>query len=311
MQIAVKRILVATDYSAAAVMALDYACAIANKFGSELHILHVMEDPLPLVAPDGAWFDIRDALPALIRKATIFLGEHTKHLQLEPTVQVIRAVSVGYPSQEIHKYASEHDVDLIVLGTRGRQGLWRLTMGSVAEKTVRLATCPVLTTHYSYGQELKGHVPANIRTILVATDFSAAANRARDLAVSMATKFEADLHLLHAVSESISNPESEWMWTDPEGMWIRPEYDTPKCVEEASRKLSDNVAAIETEAAHPIIQTVRVGYPVDVIERYAAEQKVDLIVLGTQGHRGLAHLLLGSVAEKVVRLASCPVLTTH
>ncbi len=303
MQVALRRIVVATDYSTSAMMALNYACAIANRFGAELHVLHVMEKPLPLVVPQGVSVDPQECLPGLIRNATIFLGERTKHLQLEPTAQVVRAIRVGSPSEEIKKYATERDADLIVLGTRGSHGLSRLIMGSVAEKTVRLATCPVLTTHYSQGQE-EGGSPVNIRTILVATDFSPASNRARDLALSLSTKFGAELHLLNVVAESLPLP-------DPDGMWIQPDYDIPMRIEEASRKLAENVAVFEVESRRPIRQTVMVGYPIDVIERYAADQKVDLIVVGTQGHRGLAHFLLGSVAEKIVRLATCPVLTTH
>lgn len=303
MQIAFRRIMAATDYSPSAMVALNYACAIANKFGAELHVLHVMEEPLHLAAPEGVWLDPQNVMPALIRNATIFLGERTEHLRLEPTVQAVRAVRVGSPSEVIKKYATEQGVDLVVLGTRGNHGLSRLIMGSVAEKTVRLATCPVLTTHCSPGQG-ESDSPINIQRILVATDFSPAANRARDLALSLATKFGAELRLLNVVAKSSPLP-------DPEGRWIQPEYDIPVSIEEASRKLAENVAVIEANSLRPIKQEVMMGYPIEVIERYATDHKVDLIVLGTQGHRGLSHLLLGSVAEKIVRLASCPVLTTH
>lgn len=304
MKVPVERILVATDYSASATLALDYACTIANKFGAELHILHVFEDPLPLGVPRFV-ADSGEILQTLVRNAGLFLNEHTKNLKLEPTVQVVRTVKCGFASDEIHNYASEHRSDLIVLGTRGRHGLTRAVMGSVAEKTVRLAKCPVLTTHYPHRRDVASADPlVEIRTILVATDFSPAANRARDLAVSFATKFGSELHLLNVVVEPLPLP-------GPGGTWIRPEDVTPTYVEEALQKLADNVAAIEAEAACPVVRAVQVGYPIDTVERYAADHDVDLIVLGTQGHRGLAHLLLGSVAEKIVRSASCPVLTTH
>jgi nucleotide-binding universal stress UspA family protein len=303
-QVSVRRILVATDYGASAMLALDYACAIANKFGSELHILHVFEDPLPLGIPRFV-ADPGEILKTLIRNDSILLGERTKHLQVEPTIEMIRAVKVGYASDEIHRYACEHDIDLIVLGTRGRHGLSRAIMGSVAEKTVRMAKCPVLTTHYSHSRELEKADPSvTFRTILVATDLSPAANRARDLALNLAMKFGSEVHLLNVVEEPMPIP-------GPEGMWICPEDITPTYVERASERLADNVAGIEVHATCPILRAVKVGYPSNVIERYAVDHKIDLIVVGTQGHRGLAHLLLGSVAEKIVRSASCPVLTTH
>lgn len=304
----VRRILVATDYSASAIVALNYACTIANKFDAELHILHVIEEPLPSVIPEGVWIDPQDVLPGLVHDGKLFLAERTKNLRLESKVQVVRAVTTGYPSEKIHRYADDHHMDLIVLGTRGNRGLSRAVMGSVAEKTVRLAKCPVLTLHYSHEPGLDNATladqPVVLRTILVATDFSPPANRARDLAMALATKFGAAVHMLNVVTEPLPIP-------GPEGMWVRPEDLTPACVETASKALADNVASIEPQSQCLIIREVKVGYPIDVIQSYAADHKVDLIVLGTQGHRGLAHLLLGSVAEKVVRFASCPVLTTH
>jgi universal stress protein A len=178
-------------------------------------------------------------------------------------------------------------------------------MGSVAEKTVRLSTCPVLTTHCSKSRELgDAPPPVAIKTILVAMDFSPAADRARDLAVSLATHFGAEVHLLNIVVEPLPLP-------GPGGTWILPEDVTPTYVKEAMQKLADNVAGIETTDGCPITRAVKVGYPIEAIERYAIGHHADLIVLGTQGHRGLSHLLLGSIAEKIVRMATCPVLTTH
>lgn len=304
----VRRILVATDYSASAIVALNYACSIANKFDAELHILHVIEEPLPSLIPEGVWVDPQDLLPELAQDGELFLAERTKKLRLDPKIQVVRTVIVGYPSEEIHIYADDHHIDLIVLGTRGNRGLSRAVMGSVAEKTVRLAKCPVLTLHYSHEPGLDNAAlaeqPVLLRTILVATDFSPPANRARDLAIALAARFGAAVHMLNVVPEPLPIP-------GPEGMWVRPEDLTPAGVETASKTLAENVDSIEAQSNCLIIREVKVGYPIDVIQSYAADHKVDLIVLGTQGHRGIAHLLLGSVAEKIVRLASCPVLTTH
>lgn len=304
MLVSFKRILVATDYSPAAELALNYACSIANRFGAELHVLHVFEDPLPLAVPSFV-ADAKDVLQELLNNANTLLGEHCKNLPLESGVQLVRKVRVGYASDEIYEYASEHGIDLIVLGTQGRHGLSRFIMGSVAEKTVRLSSCPVLTAHCPNSREL-GEAPLGlaIRTILVATDFSPAANRARDIAVGLATKFGAEVHLLNVVVEPLPLP-------GPGGTWIRPEDVTPVYVKEAMQKLADNVAEIEATDGFPITRAVKVGYPIDAIERYATDHHADLIVLGTQGHRGLSHLLLGSIAEKVVRMAACPVLTTH
>ena len=120
----------------------------------------------------------------------------------------------------------------------------------------------------------------------------------------MAATFGADVHLLNVVVEPLPLP-------GPDGTWIPPEQVTPTYVTEALQKLAHEAADVESQLGRPIIRDVKIGYPIDTIERYVAEHGIDLIVLGTQGHRGLSHLLLGSIAEKIVRMATCPVLTTH
>lgn len=145
-QISLQRILVATDFSPPANQALNYACAFAEKFGAELHVLHVVVEPLPLPAPDGAWIRPEDAIPELIRKAQQDLTTNTESVRLI-SGRLTCAIEVGFPIEQILKYVEDHQVDLIVLGTQGHRGLSRLLLGSVAEKIVRLATCPVLTVH--------------------------------------------------------------------------------------------------------------------------------------------------------------------
>lgn len=306
MPVPMRRILVATDYSPSAKQALNYACAIANSFNAELHILHVMMDPLPLAVPEGGLNQRDKIIAELLRKAEITHLENTQHLPSAPEVKVLRVVREGYPVNEIRKYAADQQIDLIVLGTQGHSGLSRLLLGSVAEKTVRLASCPVLTVHGVDSSSTDETFPKQIspRRILVATDFSPAASRARDFASSLATKFKAELHLLHVVEIPPPIPS-------PDGLWISPANVTQTDVDAALRKIADNIKDLELAPDIQIIPAARIGYPVEAITQYIAENEVDLIVLGTQGHRGLAHVLLGSVAEKIVRLATCPVLTMH
>lgn len=306
MQASIQRILVATDYSPAAKLALDFACTIANKFGAELHLLHVVVEPTPMVVPEGVWLERETIVPALARNAKIALTENTKGLQLEPNVQVIREVKIGYPSDEIQRYAVEQKVDLIVIGTQGHRGLSRILLGSVAEKTVRIAKCPVMTIHAPQPEKNKAGASSflTFQRILVATDFSPPAGRARDLGWTLASKYGAELHLLNIVVEPLPLP-------GPHGTWIRPEDATPAYVDSALRSLAEEAKEAELEPGLVVVRAVKVGYPVEAIQQYVADHQIDLIVLGTQGHGGLSHLLLGSIAEKIVRLATCPVLTTH
>jgi nucleotide-binding universal stress UspA family protein len=147
--IAIKRVLVATDFSAPSETAVNYARAMARAFGGELHVLHVFE---PL------WITSADVVGGGVALATMIQGlEETAKKQLDEAVteedrRELHAVSAMVtsesPAREIARYASDHKVDLLVIGTHGRSGITRLLIGSVAEKVVRMAPCPVLTVHH-------------------------------------------------------------------------------------------------------------------------------------------------------------------
>ena len=138
-------ILIATDFSDCSLRALDYARVFSDRFGSSLHLLHVVAEPLhelwACYSPGDAFVDLAEKLERDAR--------HQMRLLVRADERAARRVVIaavwGDPVQEILKYAREHAVDLIVCGTHGRHGLDRVAMGSVAERIVRLAPCPVLT----------------------------------------------------------------------------------------------------------------------------------------------------------------------
>ncbi len=135
----VKRILVPCDFSRFSDAAISRACDLATTFDAGLHLLHVVADP-PLVARAEPEAD-------RLRHARERLDQ-----QLEPHVVVQlcteRAAVTGAPHREICRYAQEHDIDLIVMGTHGRTGLAHVAIGSVAEKVLRSAPCPVLIVRH-------------------------------------------------------------------------------------------------------------------------------------------------------------------
>lgn len=143
-----------------------------------------------------------------------------------------------------------------------------------------------------------------LREILFATDFSDPAREAQKYAAAMAERFSARLHVLHVI------PPLPAPVLDDIGAWTVPGTDQASFVEAAKKDLVKELGDkwIET---HPTEWSVEVGFAVDEIIKYAKQHQIDIIVLGTHGNTGLSHLLLGSVAEKVVRLAECPVLTVH
>jgi len=138
-----------------------------------------------------------------------------------------------------------------------------------------------------------------LERILVPTDFSECSERARSYAVEIAKRFEAELHLLHAVPP-IAIPA--YMGYVPDEL-VEPKEGARKSLQQWDTPALQDVKSVE--------RVVVLGTPFVEIVRYAREQNVDLIVMGTHGHSGLTHALIGSVAEKVVRKASCPVLTVR
>ncbi len=142
-----------------------------------------------------------------------------------------------------------------------------------------------------------------IARILVPTDFSATSDTALGYAITVAKQFGASLHLLHVVDDPFVGGAfgSEVYITSVPAMRVH-------LVDEAASKLARLLPLCKRVGART---EVRVGKPADVIREVAEEHGVDLIVMGTHGRTGIAHLLLGSVAEKIVREAPCPVLTVR
>ncbi len=142
----IRRILFPTDLSPASQQAQNYACALAEKFSAELHTLHVVANLMPIPGPEGSWFLQDYSVPRLIHDAELELSVRME-AALTQDLAVTRVVQVGTPVQSIIDYAKKFEIDLIVIGTHGHTGLSHLLLGSVAEKVVRLATCPVLSVH--------------------------------------------------------------------------------------------------------------------------------------------------------------------
>jgi nucleotide-binding universal stress UspA family protein len=146
--IALHRILVPTDFSKSSDNALRYAVAFAEKFGAEIHLLHVVQD-LALFIPEAVMAIPPPAPPVeqFIAAARAALERAIGGLNC-PGLTVHPEVAEGVPSEEILRLARQRDVDLIVMGTHGHTGLAHILLGSVCEKVVRRAPCPVLTVRH-------------------------------------------------------------------------------------------------------------------------------------------------------------------
>ena len=139
----IKRILVPTDFSADAAAALTYALRFAQPFGASVHLLHVVADPMAAGAWSSAVYtaEIAGLHINLVRDAERRLQQEAA----DKGAPITTEVRTGHAAHVILDLANERGIDLIVMGTHGRTGLAHLVMGSVAERVVRLAPCPVLT----------------------------------------------------------------------------------------------------------------------------------------------------------------------
>ena len=139
--IALKTILVATDLSESGQPALQHALALADVFNASLHVLHVVTEPL-----HEPWSGF---VPATCFVETVERLQIEARHRLEALVphndRIVVAAAWGDASDQILKYATSNDVNLVICGTHGRHGWNRVVMGSVAERVVRLAPCPVMT----------------------------------------------------------------------------------------------------------------------------------------------------------------------
>ena len=138
-----KTILVATDFSEASEHALEYAHTLAHSMGGRLHLLHVVPDPVLASAWSEAYAYDLTALGERLR--TQAEQEIAKRARSFGDVAVTTEVVIGNPAATIAATAAKRGVDMIVMGTHGRSGFSHLFVGSVAERVVRCAPCPVLT----------------------------------------------------------------------------------------------------------------------------------------------------------------------
>jgi nucleotide-binding universal stress UspA family protein len=299
------RILVPVDFSPFSQQALRYGCALARQSGAELFLLHVVLDLTPIsIGGDGivapAEADYVDQLEASAEEA---LAQIPPRSWLDGLV-VRRQTVIGSPWNSIVDFAKSHQIDLMCLGTHGRGGLSRMVLGGVAEKVVQHAPCKTLVVRRHEHEFVDDdHLEPALRRILVPIDFSDTSRAALEEGVTLAHQFGAELQLLHVVEDN-SPSVSQIALAYP----VFQSY-VHELVKTGQKQL-DGLTLPACEPALAIQRKVVIGDPVDKINDYAGQHGIDLIVMGTHGRTGPSHWLIGSVAERVVRSAPCPVLVT-
>lgn len=290
----IDKVLFPTDFSDHAEAALPWALRLAEKHGAELHLLHA----LVLHAADEAQVEAR--YEELADEARAELRAMAEDGPVS-TVRLVPAVRKGVaPAPLILEYASEEDVDLIVMGSHGRRGLRRLLLGSVAEEIVRTASCAVLTVRGVEGRE---HDVPSLDRILAPTDFSKHARAGVEAAAGLSAAFGSELHLLHVVEQAV--------YPDFYFPVSVPAWDLPELRQRAAERLEELAGEVRSGAGAGVETRVEVviGRAAAEIAEHAEEIDADLIVIASHGIHGLERVLLGSVAERVGRQARRSVLT--
>ena len=297
----ITRILCPTDFSEESDHAIDLAVVLAGAYRARIAAGHVAATavvPLEIGTPSGV--SLEDAeIDALVAKTTArFAAASRAGLDLEVFVDR------GAPADRILHRAAALPADLIVMGTHGSRGFERLVLGSVTERVLRQARCPVLTV------PPHAHATSRVpfRRILCAIDFSEPSVAALEYGVSLALGADATMTLLHVL---------EWPWHEPPPPNFA-ELPAPQGAALAEyRRYREKMAASELDALVPMaaglsgrpVTRLRHGKPYVQILDVAAEEAADLIVIGVHGRNPVDLMLLGSTANQIVRRATCPVLT--
>jgi nucleotide-binding universal stress UspA family protein len=302
--IEIKRILCPTDFSDYSRRALDHAVAIARWYNSTITVLHVCS-----VLPVNAFVPAAPMLPPAVltpedRRQLLAAMKHTAEAEVGSSVPIEVELAEGNAASEILVRAAAMASDLIVLGTHGLSGFDRLTLGSVTEKVLRKAECPVLSVP-AHAADVVPAPSSLFRRILCAIDFSDCSMRALDYALSLAQ--EADAHL--TVVNVVELPPGTYA---PDGTPVALPRGLREYVGslEADRRTRLQQAVPSSVRAYCTVETVLgQGKPSTEILRVADESKSDLIVIGVHGRGAADRLLFGSTTQHVVRRAQCPVLT--
>jgi len=287
--VALKRILLATDFSPASEAVLPYALTIARHYGSELCLAHVIPPEIAdLIAPERA--------PAVHQQAQRFVQQNMERLLSagrQRGVSCHALIGEGAIWDVLQDMIQQNGLDLIVLGTHGRRGLRKLLLGSVAEEVFRMAPCPVLTVgpKTSEIQSMDVHLDH----ILYPLEFVPDASEAAAYAVSLAEEYHAKLTFMKVFAE------------------IVPPEEVKAAVEEPVRHWMDDHIPMESGLHQRTSFASGFGPTAEAILKFAGDRAVDLIVMGVRRLDPVmaAHLPKLDTAYEVVRTAPCPVLTVR
>jgi nucleotide-binding universal stress UspA family protein len=303
-ELQLKSVLIASDFSAASDKPLRHALAIARRYGSKFCLAHVISSlGLTIAGPEA----ISLAEQAVQRDADR-LNEDLAARGAFRGLEHKTIIRQGEVWPQLREMIREERVDMIVIGTHGRHGIGKLLLGSVAEQIFRDADCLVLTVGPGSYQEARVDNTGANRTLLFTTDFADASAKALPYAISAANRLGAKLVLLH-VLPPVPVPDGFHWYTAGDLMQMR-----QNARQEHLRRLEDLVQGVILKIKPEFVVEFGSASPLsEIVLEIAEKLKVDGIIMGLHRstHVGAASHMPWSTAYEVVCGASCPVLTVR
>ena len=295
----VRRILCPTDFSEFAKGALEQAVVLGRRYDAEIVSACVIPTLMPPTA--GLPFALPPHFDAQARKATLAeLDRFTEPCRVAGLKTRLEVLEGGVASSLV-ELAELLPADLIVMGTHGSSGFERLMLGSVTEKVLRRAPCPVLTVpRRAYDEARTPH--AWFKSILCPVDFTESSESALRYALSLARDSGARVLLMHVLEDPSDGG------VHAVSHWTVPEY--RRALERSAKECLTQILAPMNQDGCIVEQVLASGKPGAEILRVAERRACDLIVMGAHGG-GLGAAFFGSTAQHVVRGASCPVVTVR
>lgn len=291
--LAIRNVLIATDFSPCSERAVLHAVAVAHHFHSTLHVAHIIKPSLFSMSPPDAYMaaseNVRIAVDLARADAEKNIAEVLRSSHCED-IQHRTWVPVGEVGEMLQCIMEREHIDLAVVGTHGRTGINRIIMGSVAEDVFRHAPCPVLTIGpHSWRSNPQ---TVHLRRILFPTDLSPESLSAIPYVMGIATEFHASITMLHTVER-----------LDGEAR-----YDTLRVVAALEERMREMVA-ISGCIPPPMNYDVKFGDIADTVIDAASRLEIDLVAFGLKAPRTYVDRLPWMHAYKMVCEVPCPVLS--
>jgi nucleotide-binding universal stress UspA family protein len=296
MNIHLKTILCAVDFSQFTNQALHYGVGLSKSLGARLLVFHsvdIPEDQLftsPIAEHEQ---ELQRLYEQALKKIETIMGPYD--------VDWLPAVTKGDPVDKVKEVAEQADVDLVMAASHDISGLKRFLMGTVIEKMARGLSRPFLVIRpKTRFKESQDKLPFTVGKVVVGCNISSDISPALEYARYFAERFNSEIHLVH----TMESPVNEDIVDNTDGP-----YDEVQQI--LIQRLRDRLLSLypnKTEGAYNVRVVIETGIPGETLIRYSKEHAVDLMVVGIRRHGTIEKLLVGSTTEAVLRRSPCPVL---